>query len=83
MNYKLLGRSGLKVSELCLGAMGFGTEGGWGAEKDASFAIMDAFANAGGNFIDTANVYKLGTSEKIIGEYLSNHDRDYFLISKK
>jgi aryl-alcohol dehydrogenase-like predicted oxidoreductase len=83
MNYKLLGRSGLKVSELCLGAMGFGTEGGWGAEKDASFAIMDAFANAGGNFIDTANVYKLGTSEKIVGEYMSNHDRDYFVLATK
>jgi aryl-alcohol dehydrogenase-like predicted oxidoreductase len=83
MNYKLLGRSGLKVSELCLGAMGFGTEGGWGADQDTSFAIMDAFANAGGNFIDTANVYKLGTSEKIIGEYLSNHDRDYFALATK
>lgn len=83
MNYKLLGRSGLKVSELCLGAMGFGTEGGWGAEKDASFAIMDAYASAGGNFIDTANVYKLGTSEKIIGEYLGNHDRDYFVLATK
>jgi aryl-alcohol dehydrogenase-like predicted oxidoreductase len=63
--------------------MGFGTEGGWGAEKEASFAIMDAFANAGGNFIDTANVYKLGTSEKIIGEYLGNHDRDYFVLATK
>ena len=83
MKYKLLGRSGLKVSELCLGTMGFGTEGGWGAEKDASFEIMDAFANAGGNFIDTANVYKLGTSEKIIGEYISNHDRDYFVLATK
>ncbi|SDH83874.1 aldo/keto reductase [Mucilaginibacter sp. P25] len=83
MNYKLLGRSGLKVSELCLGTMGFGTEGGWGAEKDTSFAIMDAYANAGGNFIDTANVYKLGTSEKIIGEYLGNHDRDYFVLATK
>jgi aryl-alcohol dehydrogenase-like predicted oxidoreductase len=50
MNYKLLGRSGLKVSELCLGTMGFGTEGGWGADKQTSFEIMDAFANAGGNF---------------------------------
>lgn len=83
MNYKLLGRSGLKVSELCLGTMGFGTEGGWGADKEGSFAIMDAFANAGGNFIDTANVYKLGTSEKIIGEYLGNHDRDYFVLATK
>jgi aryl-alcohol dehydrogenase-like predicted oxidoreductase len=83
MNYKLLGRSGLKVSELCLGTMGFGTEAGWGADKDTSFAIMDAFANAGGNFIDTANIYKLGTSEKIIGEYIGNHDRDYFVVATK
>jgi aryl-alcohol dehydrogenase-like predicted oxidoreductase len=83
MQYKLLGRSGLKVSELCLGTMGFGTEGGWGADKDTSFAIMDEFANAGGNFLDTANVYKLGTSEKIIGEYISNHDRDYFVLASK
>jgi aryl-alcohol dehydrogenase-like predicted oxidoreductase len=83
MNYKLLGRSGLKVSELCLGTMGFGTENGWGADQDASFAIMDAYANAGGNFLDTANMYKLGTSEKIIGEYLGNHDRDYFVLATK
>jgi aryl-alcohol dehydrogenase-like predicted oxidoreductase len=83
MKYKLLGRSGLKVSELCLGTMGFGTEAGWGADKESSFAIMDAFANAGGNFIDTANMYKLGTSEKIIGEYIGNHDRDYFVLATK
>src|SRR3954467_5272574 len=83
MNYKLLGRSGLKVSELCLGTMGFGTEAGWGADKETSFAIMDAYANAGGNFLDTANIYKLGTSEKIIGEYMSNHDRDYFVVATK
>ncbi|MGN6394772.1 MAG: aldo/keto reductase [Mucilaginibacter sp.] len=83
MKYKLLGRSGLKVSELCLGSMGFGTEAGWGADKDASFDIMDAFANAGGNFIDTANIYKLGASEKIIGEYVSHHDRDYFVLATK
>jgi len=83
MKYKLLGRSGLKVSELCLGSMGFGTEAGWGADKETSFAIMDAFANAGGNFIDTANIYKLGTSEKIIGEYLHHHDRDYFVVATK
>ena len=83
MNYKLLGRSGLKVSELCLGTMGFGTENGWGADRDASFAIMDAYASAGGNFLDTANIYKLGTSEKIIGDYLSNNDRDYFVVATK
>jgi len=83
MKYKLLGRSGLKVSELCLGTMGFGTEAGWGADKDTSFAIMDEFTNAGGNFLDTANVYKLGTSEKIIGDYISHHDRDYFVLATK
>jgi aryl-alcohol dehydrogenase-like predicted oxidoreductase len=83
MNYKLLGRSGLKVSELCLGTMGFGTEAGWGADAATSFQIMDAYANAGGNFLDTANIYKLGTSEKIIGEYMSNHDRDYFVLATK
>src|SRR6185312_11772574 len=83
MNYRLLGRSGLKVSELCLGTMGFGTEAGWGADKTTSFGIMEAFANAGGNFLDTANIYKLGTSEKIIGEFVSPRDRDFFVIATK
>src|SRR5580698_6981497 len=83
MKYKLLGRSGLKVSELCLGTMGFGTEAGWGADKATSFAIMEAFANAGGNFLDTANIYKLGTSEKIIGEFIQQNDRDFFVIATK
>jgi aryl-alcohol dehydrogenase-like predicted oxidoreductase len=83
MKYRLLGRSGLKVSELCLGTMGFGTEAGWGADKQMSFAILDAFANAGGNFLDTANIYKLGTSEKIIGEFIQPRDRDYFVIATK
>jgi aryl-alcohol dehydrogenase-like predicted oxidoreductase len=63
--------------------MGFGTEAGWGADKETSFAIIDTFANAGGNFLDTANIYKLGTSEKIIGEYISNHNRDYFVLATK
>ena len=83
MNYKLLGTSGLKVSELCLGTMGFGTENGWGADKQTSFSIMEAFANAGGNFLDTANFYKGGTSEKIIGEFVSSRDRDHFIIATK
>src|ERR1700744_6545259 len=83
MKYKLLGRSGLKVSELCLGTMGFGTEAGWGADKAASFDIMEAFANAGGNFLDTANIYKLGTSEKSIGEFIQPRDRDFFVIATK
>ena len=83
MKYKLLGHTGLKVSELCLGTMGFGTESGWGADKPVSFSIMESFANAGGNFLDTANVYKLGTSEKIIGEFIAPRDRDYFVIATK
>ena len=83
MQYKLLGRSGLKVSELCLGTMGFGTEAGWGATKEHSFEILEAFGNAGGNFLDTANVYKLGSSEKIIGEFVSKADRDYWVIATK
>ncbi len=83
MKYKLLGRSGLKVSELCLGTMGFGTDSGWGADKDSSFGIMEAFASAGGNFLDTANRYQNGTSEKIIGEFVSQRDRDFFVIATK
>lgn len=83
MNYKLLGRSGLKVSELCLGTMGFGTEGGWGADKNTSFELMETYANAGGNFLDTANIYKLGTSEKIIGEFINPRDRDYWVLATK
>ena len=61
MKYKLLGRSGLKVSELCLGTMGFGTEAGWGADKETSFAIMEAFANAGGNFLESDREGGLGS----------------------
>jgi len=82
MKYKLLGQSGLKVSELCLGTMGFGTEWGWGADKEISFQIMETFANAGGNFIDTANRYTEGSSEKIIGEYIQSN-RDHFVIATK
>ncbi|CAN5517407.1 aldo/keto reductase [soil metagenome] len=83
MKYKLLGRSGLKVSELCLGTMGFGTDNGWGADKDPSFGIMEAFGNAGGNFMDTANRYQNGTSEKIIGEFMLQQDRDYWVLATK
>ncbi len=83
MKYKLLGSSGLKVSSLCLGTMGFGTEGGWGADQETSFKILEAFASAGGNFLDTANFYKTGTSEQTIGDFVSSRDRDYFVIATK
>jgi aryl-alcohol dehydrogenase-like predicted oxidoreductase len=82
MNYKLLGQSGLRVSELSLGTMGFGTEWKWGADKEKSQQIFDAYANAGGNFIDTANRYTEGSSEKFVGDFIAK-DRDHFVVSTK
>ncbi len=82
MRYKLLGRSGLRVSELCLGTMTFGEEWGWGATKEESKKIFDAYANADGNFIDTANRYTEGTSEKYVGEFIHS-DRDHFVLATK
>jgi aryl-alcohol dehydrogenase-like predicted oxidoreductase len=82
MRYKLLGKSGLRVSELCLGTMTFGDDWGWGAPKDESCRIFEAFVKAGGNFIDTANNYTNGTSERFVGEFVSN-DRDHFVIATK
>jgi aryl-alcohol dehydrogenase-like predicted oxidoreductase len=60
MNCQLLGKSGLRVSELCLGTMTFGGEWGWGANKNESKIIFDAYVNAGGNFLDTADGYTAG-----------------------
>lgn len=82
MNYKLFGQSGLRVSELCLGTMGFGTEWKWGADKELSQKIFDTYANAGGNFIDTANRYTEGTSEKFVGDFIAK-DRDHFVVATK
>jgi len=82
MKYKLLGRSGLKVSELCLGTMGFGTENGWGADKEVSKQIFDTYVNAGGNFLDTANIYTRGTSERFLGEFIAA-DRERFVVATK
>jgi len=82
MNYKLLGKSGLRVSELCLGAMTFGEDWGWGANRDESRAIFDAFAAAGGNFIDTADGYTNGTSEKFVGEFVGGERERYVIATK-
>ncbi|HEU0296680.1 MAG TPA: aldo/keto reductase [Anaerolineales bacterium] len=83
MRYRLLGKTGLRVSELCLGTMTFGDDWGWGAPKDESRRIFDAFAEgAGGNFIDTANNYTNGTSEKFVGEFVRS-DRDHFVVATK
>ena len=82
MQYKLLGNTGLKVSELCLGAMAFGKEWEWGANRETSQAMFETFAEAGRNFIDTANVYTNGTSEEMLGEFVSS-ERDRFVIATK
>ena len=73
MNYRRLGRTGLKVSELCLGTM----QWGWTADEQAAFSVMDAFVESGGNFFDTADYYSRwvpghsgGESEEIIGRWL-------------
>ena len=70
MRYRLLGNSGLRVSELCLGTMTFGEDWGWGSSADESRKVYDAFLEAGGNFIDTANIYTNGTSETLLGEFM-------------
>ncbi len=82
MRYKLLGRSGLRVSEICLGAMGFGEDLGWGSGKEDSRKAFDAFVEAGGNFIDTANIYTNGTSEKMLGEFMAG-TRDRHVLATK
>ena len=82
MRYKLLGKSGLRVSELCLGTMTFGEDWGWGSSKDESRKVYDAFREAGGNFIDTANVYTNGTSETLLGEFMRGH-RDKVVLATK
>jgi len=82
MNYRLLGKSGLRVSEIALGTMTFGTEWGWGADKEESRKIFDVYANAGGNFIDTANRYTEGSSERYVGEFI-REDRDHFVLATK
>jgi aryl-alcohol dehydrogenase-like predicted oxidoreductase len=82
MRYKLLGKSGLRVSELCLGTMTFGEEWGWGSSKAESRKIYDAFVEAGGNFIDTANKYTDGTSERYVGEFVASHREQIVLATK-
>lgn len=79
MNYRQLGRSGLRVSEFCLGAMTFGRE----TSEEDSRAILNRFVEAGGNFIDTADVYTKGRSEEILGDWLETQNRDSLVIATK
>jgi aryl-alcohol dehydrogenase-like predicted oxidoreductase len=83
-DYSLLGRSGLRVSPLCLGTMTFGTEWGWGADPDACRAMLRAYLEAGGNFVDTADLYTGGRSEEILGGLLREAgDRDRLVLASK
>lgn len=84
-HYVTLGRSGLRVSPFCLGCMTFGTDWVWGSSVEESQAVLDRYLDAGGNFLDTANVYTKGHSEKIIGDHLGRHAhrRDRVVIATK
>lgn len=81
-HYRLLGRSGLRVSPLCLGTMTFGTEWGFGADKEESRKIFELYVERGGNFIDTANGYTDGASETFLGEFMESA-RDQFVVATK
>ncbi len=84
-SYITLGRSGLRVSPLCLGTMTFGEDNGWGSSVEESEQILDRFVELGGNFIDTANGYTKGHSEKIIGDHVGRHSskRDRLVLATK
>ena len=82
MKYKLLGASGLRVSELCLGTMTFGTEVDFGADWKECQKIFGTYVDAGGNFIDTANQYTKGTSERFVGNLVKTN-RDRFVVATK
>ena len=83
--YLTLGRSGLRVSPFCLGAMTFGNDLGWGSDVAESEAVLSRYLDAGGNFIDTANSYTRGHSEKIIGDYFAEKKgkRDRVVLATK
>jgi aryl-alcohol dehydrogenase-like predicted oxidoreductase len=83
-DYRTLGRSGLRVSPLCLGTMTFGMDWGWGADVSASRVILDRYLEAGGNFIDTANIYTKGHSETILGDHFAERGgRDRVVLATK
>ena len=85
LRYRLLGRSGLRVSEICLGTMSFGQQWGFGADLAGSHEVLDAYAEAGGNFLDTANKYHGGETEEIVGKWLtaSSGRRDRTVLATK
>ena len=82
LRYRLLGRSGLRVSEICLGTMSFGEEWGFGADEATSHHVLNTYAEAGGNFLDTANKYHGGQTEEIVGRWLEGK-RDRMIVATK
>ncbi|MEM9191680.1 MAG: aldo/keto reductase [Myxococcota bacterium] len=82
LRYRMLGRSGLRVSELCLGTMSFGDQWGFGADEQTSHQVLDAFAEAGGNFLDTANKYHGGQTEEIVGNWLEGRRQQMVVATK-
>ena len=81
--YRTLGRSGLVVSPLALGTMTFGP-GEWGADEATARAIFDAYREAGGNFVDTADIYGGGESERLVGRFIADHGaRDEIVLATK
>lgn len=80
--YRLLGRSGLRVSPLALGTATFGTEWGWGAEQDDARKLFDLYVERGGNFVDTAPTYTNGSSERLLGQFIHGH-RDSLVVATK
>ena len=84
MNYYCLGKSGVRVCQLCLGTMTFGTELGWGNNKKDAEKIFNAYVDLGGNFVDTADMYTKGTSEKMVGEFIAKRKlRDHIVLTTK
>jgi aryl-alcohol dehydrogenase-like predicted oxidoreductase len=80
MDYRFMGRTGLKVSEICLGTQTFG----WGADEPTALSLADRFVDAGGNFFDTSNIYNRGESERMLGAWLrSRGNRSRFVIATK
>lgn len=82
MRYHVLGKSGLRVSEICLGTMTFGAGEAWGCTESDAREVFAAYADAGGNFVDTANMYADGESERMIGRLVAGN-RDRYVISSK
>lgn len=81
-SYRLLGRSGLRISPLALGTATFGTEWGWGAERDDARKLFDRYVESGGNFVDTASTYTNGSSERLLGEF-TRGNRDSLVLATK